>query len=164
MASKFLATTYILPNLEFCLFFRRSFQIGFFHFLLFSRSVMSNSLWPHKLQHSVFPCPSLSPKGCSNSCQLSQCCYPTISSSVIPFSFCLQSFPASGSFLMSWIFASGGKSIGASALASVLSKDIQHWFPMGLTSLTSSESKGLSKVFSNTTIQKHQFFGAQLSL
>ena len=91
-------------------------------------------------------------------------CHPTISSSVVPFSSCLQSFPASGSFLMSWLFTSGGQSIGASALATVLSMNIQGWFPLGWTDLISLQSKGLSRLFSNTTVQKHPFFGAQLSL
>ena len=101
---------------------------------------------------------------CSNSHPLSQWCHPAISSSVIPFSSCLWSFPASGSFLMSWLFSSGDQSIGASASALVLPMNIQDWFPLGLTSLISLQSKGLSRVFSNTTVQKHQFLGAQLSL
>ena len=129
--------------------------------LLFSRSVVSDSLWPYGLQHARLPCPSPSPGACSNSCPLSQWCYPTISSSVIPFSSCSQSFPASGSFLMSQLFASGDQSIGASASALVLLMNIRDWFPLGLTSLISLQPKGLSKVFSNTTVQKHQFFGAQ---
>ena len=95
---------------------------------------------------------------------LSRWCHPTISSSVVPFSFRLQSFPESGSFPMRWLFTSGGQSIGASASASVLPMNIQGWFPLGLTGLISLQSKGLSRVFSNTTAQKHQFFGAQLSL
>ena len=131
--------------------------------LLFSHSVMSNSLRPHGLRHNSLPCPSPSPWVCSNSCPLSWWCYPTISSSVIPFSSCLQSFPALGSFLMSQLFVSGGQSIGASASASVLPMNIQDWFPLGLTGLISLQSKGLSKVFSNTTVQKHQSFGAQPS-
>ena len=117
----------------------------------FSRSVVSDSLWPHG--HSRFPCPSRSPGACSNSCPLSQWCHPTVSSSVAPFSSCLQSFPASGSFPMSWLFASGDQSIGA--LASVLTVNIQGWFSLGWTSLISLHSKGLSRVFSNTTVQKH---------
>ena len=104
-----------------------------------------------------------SPGACWNSCPSSWWCHPVILSSVIPFS-CLQSFPASGSFLMSWLFPSGGQSIGASALASVLPMNIQGWFPVGLTSLISLQSEGLSRVFSNTTVQKHQFFGTQPSL
>ena len=104
------------------------------------------------------------PRACSNSCPVSQWCHPTISYSVGPFSSCLQSFPASGSFLMSRLFTSSGQSIGASALASVLPMNIQDWFPLGSSGLISLLSKGLSRVFSNTTVQKHQFFGAQLSL
>jgi len=131
--------------------------------LLFSSSVMSDSLWPHGLQHIRFPCPSPSPGACSNSCPLCQRCHPTTSPSVIPFSSCLQSFPASGSFL-SQFFTSGGQSIEVSASAPVLPMNIQDWFPLELTGWISLQSKGLSRVFSNTTIQKHQFFGAQLSL
>ena len=131
--------------------------------LLFSCSVMSHSLQPHGLQHTRLHCP-LAPKVCSNSCPLSQWCHPSISSSAIPFSSCLQSFPASGSFLMSQFFASSGQSIGVYALASVLPMNIQDWFPLGMISLISLQSKGFSRVFSNTTVQKHQFFSAQLSL
>ena len=98
----------------------------------FSRSVMSDSLWPHELQHTRPPCPSPTPGACSNSCPSSQWCHLTISSSVVPFSSCLQSFPASGSFSVSQYFTSGGQSIGVSALASVLSMNIQDWFPDGL--------------------------------
>ena len=125
---------------------------------------MFDSLWPHDLQHTRLPCPSPSPGACSNSCQLSQWCHPTISSSVIPFSSCLQSFPASGSFPVSQLCASGDQSIGASASASVLPMNIQDWFPLGLIGLTSLQSKRLSIVFSNTTFQKHQFFSSQSSL
>ena len=132
--------------------------------LLFSCSVVSNSMRPQGLQHTRLPCPSLSPRICSNSCPLSQWCHPTISSSVASFSFCLQSFPASGSFQMSQFFASGGQMIGASALASVLLKNIQDWFPLGLTGFISLLSKGLSRVFSSITIRKHQFFSDQPSL
>ena len=131
--------------------------------LLFSHSVMSNSLRPHGLRHNSLPCPSPSPWVCSNSCPLSWWCYPTISSSVIPFFSHLRSFQALGSFLMSQLFASGGESFGASASASVLSMNIQDWFPLGLTSLI-LQSKGLSRVFSSTIIQKHQFLGTQPSL
>jgi len=130
----------------------------------FSLSVMSDSLWPHGLQHARPPCPSPTPRVHSNSCPLSWWCHPTISSSVIPFSSCLQSFLASGSFQMSQLFASGGQSIGVSASPSVLPMNIQNWFPLGLTGWISLQSKGLSRVFSNTTVQKHQFFSAQLSL
>ena len=134
--------------------------------LLYSCSVMSYSLWPHGLWHARFPCPSPSPRVCSNSCLSSQWCHPTILSSVVPFSSCPQSFPASESFPMSRFFASGGqkKSIGASASASVLPIKIQDWFLLGLASLVSLLSKGLSRVFSNNTVQKHQFFSSPLSL
>ena len=130
----------------------------------FSRSVTSDSLWPHALQHTRPPCPSPTPGACSNSGPSSRWCHPTISSSVISFSSCLQSFPASGSFQMSQFFPSGGQSIGVSASASVLPVNIQDWFPLGLTGLISMQSKGLSRVFSNTTVQKHQFFSTQPSL
>ena len=132
--------------------------------LVFSSSVVSDALRPYALQHTRLPCPSPTPGACSNSCQLSQWCHPIISSSVIPFSSCSQSFPASGSFPMSRLFTSGGQSIGASASASVLPVNIQGWFPLGLTGLISLLSKGLSRVFSSTTIWKHQFFGTQPSL
>ena len=123
---------------------------------------MSDSLWPHGLQDAKLPCPSPAPRAYSNSCPLSRWCHPTISSSVIPFSSCLQSFPASGSFPMSQFFESGDKSIGASALASVLPMNIQDRLPLGLTGWISLHSKGFSRVFSNTTVQKHQLFGAHL--
>ena len=110
------------------------------------------------------PLSSLSLGVCSNSCPLSQWCHPTILSSVAPFSYCLQSFPASEFFPISWLFASGGQSIRASDSAPVLPMNIQGWFPLGLTGLISLKSKGLSRVFSNTTVQKHQFCGTQLSL
>ena len=120
---------------------------------------------PHGLQHTRFPCPSLSPGVCSNSCPLHWWCHPTISSSVIPFASFLQSFPASGYFPMSLdSFTSGGQNIGASALASVLPVHIQGWFPVGLTGLISLQSNGLSRGFSSTTVKKHQLFNAQLSL
>ena len=124
----------------------------------FSRSVMSDSLRPHGLQHARLPCLSPTPGTCSNSCPSSQWCHPTISSSVVPFSSCLQSFPASGSFPMSQFFASGGQSTAVSASASVLPVNIQDWFPLGLIGLISLLSKGVWRVFSNTTVQKHQFF------
>ena len=113
----------------------------------FSCSVVSNSLWPHELQHARLPCPSPTPGACSNSCPSSRWCHPTISSSVVPFPSCLQSFPASGSFLMSQFFTSGGQSIGISASASVLPMNIQDWFALGLTGWISLLSKGLSRVF-----------------
>ena len=130
----------------------------------FSHSVVSDSLRPHGLQHARPPYPSPTPKVYSNSCPLSWWCHPTISSSVVPFSSYLQSLPASESFPVSQFFATGGQSIGVSASASVLSVNILDRFPSGLTSWFSLQSKGLSRVFSNTTVQKHQFFGAQLSL
>ena len=127
----------------------------------FSHSVMSNSLQPHELQHPRPPCPSPTPGVYSNSCPLSQWWHATISSSVVPFSSCPQSFPASGSFQMSQLFAWGGQSIGVSASTSVLSMNTQDW-SLGWTGWISLQSKGLSRVFSNTTVQKHQFFSAQL--
>ena len=132
--------------------------------LQFSRSDMSNSLRPHWLQHARPPCPSPTLRIYSNSCPLSRWCHPTISFSVVPFSFHLQSFPASGSFQMSQFFTSGGQNIGVSASASVLPMNIQGWFPLGLTGMISLLSRGLSRVFSSTTLQKHQFFSTQLSL
>ena len=132
--------------------------------LLFSCSVMSDSLWLNGLQHTGLPCPSPSPKVYSNSCPLSQWCYPTISYSVVPFSSHPQSFPASGSFLMSWLFAPSGQRIGVSASASVLPMNIQGWFSLGLTGWIVLQSKGLSRIFSNTTVQERQCFSTQLSL
>ena len=125
---------------------------------------MSDSLQTHGLQHTRPPCPSPTSRACSNSCPLSRWCHPTISSSAIPFSSCLQSFPASVSFLMSQFFTAGGQSIGVSASPSVLPVIIQDWFPLRLTGWIALQSKGLSRIFSNTTVQKHQFFGTQLSL
>ena len=135
-----------------------------FYSVQFSLSVVSDSLQPHGLQHTRLPCPSPTPGAYSNSRPLSQWCHPTISSSVIPFASCLQSLPASASVSVSQLFTSGALSIGVSALASVLPMDMQDWFPLGCTGWISLQSKGLSRVFSNTTVQKHQFFGAQLSL
>ena len=129
-----------------------------------SRSVLSDSLWPRGLWHARLPWPSPTPGAYSDSCPSSRWCHPTISSSVVPFSSCLQSFPASGSFQMSQFFASGGQSTGVSASASVLPMNIKDWLPLGWTGWLSLQSKGLSRVFSNTTVQKHQFFGTQLSL
>ena len=134
----------------------------------FSHSVESNSLWLHGLQHARLPCLSPTPGAGSNSCPSSQWCHPTISSSVVPFSSCPQSFPASGSFPVSQFFASGGQSTGVSASASVLPMNTQDWFPLGLISLTSLQSKRLSRVFSNTTVlkasilQRSAFFMVQL--
>ena len=122
------------------------------------------SLRFHGTQHARPPCPSPTPGVRPNPCPLSPWCYPTISSSVIPFSSCPQSFPASGSFQMSQLFVSCGQSIGVSALTSALPMNTQNWSPLGWTGLISLQSKGLSRVLSNATVQKHQFFGAQLSL
>ena len=130
----------------------------------FSFSVMSDSLQPHGLQHAGLPCPSPTPGVHSNSHPLSLWCHPTISSSVIPFSSCLQSFPASGPSPMSVFYTSGGQSIGVSASASALPMDIQGWFPQWLTASISLLPKGLSRVFSNTSVQKPQFFSTQLAL
>ena len=129
-----------------------------------SHSVVADSWRPHGLQHARLPCPSPTPRAHSNSCQSSQWCHTTISSSVVPFSFCLQSLPAPGSFQMSQFFTSDDQSIGVSASASVLPMRIQDWHPLGWTGWISLQSKGLSRVFSNTTVQKHQYFGFQLSL
>ena len=130
------------------------------HSVQFSCSVMADSLQNHALQHSRLHCPP-TPRACSNSSPSSQWCHQTISFSAIPFSFCLQSFPASGSFSVSQFFTSGRQSIGDSTSSSVLPMIIQDWFPLGWISL---QSRGLSRVFSNITVQKHQFFSAQLSL
>ena len=126
----------------------------------FSRSVVSYSLRPHGLQQARPPCPSPTPGVYSGPCPLSQWCHPTFHSSVIPLFSCLQSFPASGAFPVSQLFVSGGQSIGVSASASGLPMNIQDWSPLGLTGWISLQSKGLSRVFSNTTIQKHQLFSA----
>ena len=125
--------------------------------LQFSHSVMSDSLWPHEQQHARPPCPSPTPRVHPNPCPLSQWCHPTISSSVIPFSSCPQSFPASGFFQMSQLSTSGGPSTGVSASTSVLPMNTQDWSPLRWTGWISLQSKGLSRVFSNTTVQKHQF-------
>ena len=130
----------------------------------FSRSVVSDSLRSNGLQHARPPCLSSTPRACSNSYPSSRWCHPAISSSVIPSSSCPQSLPASGSFPMSQLFTWGGQSIGVSALASVLPMNTQDWSPLGLTGWISLQSKGLSRVFSSTTVQKHRFFGAQPSL
>ena len=144
--------SFISPPAQTCLFV---------HFSSLSRV---DSLWPHGLQHARPPCPSPTPRAHSNSCPLSQWCHPTISFSVDPFSSCPQFFPASGSSPMSQFFTWGGQSIGVSASTSVLPMNTQDWFPLAWTGLISLQPKGLSGVFSNTTVQKHQFFCAQLSL
>ena len=128
----------------------------------FSHSVVSNSLRTNKLQHTRPPCLPPTPRVYSNSCLLSLWCHPTIWSSVVPFSSCLQSFPASGSFPVSQFFACGGQNIGVLASISVLPINIQDWSPLGWTGWISLQARGFSRVFSNTTVQKHQFFGAQL--
>ena len=130
--------------------------------LLFSHSVISDSLQPHGLQHTMLPCPSPSPRACSNSYPLSRECQPTISSSVIPFSSCLQSFPTLGYYLKSQLYTSVGQSTGASASASVVPMYIQDWFPLRWTDLISLQSKELSRVFPNTIVQKHQFLALSL--
>ena len=132
--------------------------------LLFNHLVVSDSLRHHGLQHARLPYPSPSPEVCSSSCPLRWWCHPTISSSITLFSFCPQSFPASGTFPMSRSFASGDQNTGASVLASVVPMSIQGWFPLRLTALISLLSKALSGVFSSTTVQKHQFFSALSSL
>ena len=147
-------------------FLHKFLKVGFYFqkvLVQFSHSVVSASLRPHELQHARLPCPSPTPRAYSNSCPSSRWCHPTISYSVIPFSSRLQSFPASGSFQLSQVFASGAQSIGVSASASVLPVNIQDWFPLGWTGLI-LQSKGLPRVFSNTTVLKHQFFSTQLSL
>ena len=129
----------------------------------FSGSVVSDSLRPHESQHARLPCPSPTPGVYPNSCPLSRWCHPAISSSVVPFSSCPQCLPGSGSFPMSQLFTSGGQSIGVSASVSVLPMNTQDWSPLGWTGWISLQFRGLSRVFSNTTVQKHQFFGTQLS-
>ena len=143
-------------------------MLGFYRWTLssvqFSCIVVSDFLQPHELQNARPPCPSPTPGVYPNSCPLSRWCILTISSSVIPFSSCLRSFPTSVFFSMSQLFESGGQSIGVSASASVLPMNNQDWFPLGWTGWISLQSKGLSRVFSNTTVQKHQFLCSQLSL
>ena len=143
--------------------------LSIFWILLFRCPVMSDSLWPHGLQHTRPLCPSQSPKGCPSSHPLHQWCHPAISSSDALFSFCPQSFPASGSFPVSWLFATDDQNTGVSSSfrwvsASVLPMSIQGWFPLRLTDLISLQSKGLSGVFSSITVQRHQFFGSLPSL
>ena len=140
-----------------------SLTVVLFSSVQVSCSVVSDSLRSHEPQHTRPPCPLPTPRVHSNPCPLSWWCHPTISSSVIPFSSCPQSFPASGSFPMSQLFASGGQSIGVSAPTSVLPRNTRDWPPLGWTGWISLLSKGLSRIFSNTAVQKHQFFGAQLS-
>ena len=151
----------LLGYTMFCLSIHQYWTYGYFLDFHYYESVQFSSvtqlcliLWPHGLQHARLPCPSPTPRACSNSCSSSQWCHPAILSSVVPFSSCLQSFPASGSFPMSQFFASDGPSIGVSASASVLPMNIQDWFPLGLTGWISMQSKGLSRILSNTTVQK----------
>ena len=129
----------------------------------FNLSIVPNSLQPHEPQHTRLPCPPPIPRVYQNSCPMSRWCHQTISSSVVSFSSCPQSFPLSGTFQISQLFTSGGQSIGVPASTSVLPMNIQDWSPLGCTGWTTFQSKGLSRVFSNTTVQKHQFFGVQLS-
>ena len=139
------------------------FPATVFSSVQFCHSVMSNSLWPHESQLARPPCPSPAPRVHSNLCPSSQWCHPAIWFSVVPFSSCPQSLPASESFPMSQLFAWGGQSIGVSALASVFPMNTQDWSPLERTGWISLQSKGLSRVFFKTTIQEHQFFSAQLS-
>ena len=157
---RFILILHLLWNLKKIFSFKTkhnvtSFLHGSFCSVQFSCSVVFDSLQSHGLQHPRLPCPSPAPGACSNSCPLSRWCHPTITSSVVPFSSRLQSFPATGSFQMSQFFASGGQSIGASASASVLPVNIQGWFPLRMIGLISMLSKEFSRVFSNTTVQKH---------
>ena len=154
--------THILGGLQLLVLLRKQIKYHLYKMLIssvqFSHSVRSDSLRPHESQHARPPCPSPTPGVYSNSCPSSRWCHPAISSSVIPFSSCPQSLPASGSFPISQLFAWGGQSIGVSASASVLAMNTQDWSPSGWTGWISLQSKGLSRVFSNTTVQKHQFF------
>ena len=150
-------------NITYQIILVKYFSLRFLSSVQFSRSVVSNSLRPHESQHARPPCPSPTPKVHSDSRPSSRWCHPAISSSVIPFSSCPPSLPESESFPMSQLFAWGGQSIGVSALASFLPKNTQDWSPSEWTCWISLQSKGLSGVFSNTTVQKHQFFSVQLS-
>jgi len=161
----FLISSFIYWLFRSVLFSLHEFVVLIYFFpVQFSLSVVSNSLKPHGLQHIRLPCQSPTPGAFSNPCPSSQWCYPTISSSVVHFSSFLQSFPASGSFQMGQFFISGSQIIGASASASVFPMNIQSWLSFWLTGMISLQSKGLSRVFSSTKVQKHQFFSAQLSL
>ena len=156
-----------MPGYSFCpvlIPMSEAFSVSFILAVQFSRSVVSDSLWPHESQHARPPCPSPTPRVHSDLRPLSQWCHPAISSSVIPFFSCPQSLPASEHFPMSQLFAWGGQSTGVSALASFLPKKSQGWSPSEWPCWISLQSKGLSRVFSNTTVWKHQFFGVQLSL
>ena len=153
----------VFPYECFCLGWPSITTISYNYPVLFSHSVASNSLWSHETQHTRPPCPSPTPRVYPNACPSSQWCHQAISSSVIPFFSCPQSLPASGSFPMSQFFTWGGQSTGVSALAPFLPKKSQGWSPSEWTGWISLQSKGLSRVFSNTTVQRHQFFSAQLS-
>ena len=158
----FLYTQYYI-KISFNDYFIRSKKLQTISSVQFSHSVVSDSLWPHESQHARFPCPSPTPRVHSDSRPSSQWCHPAISSSVVPFSFCPQFLPASESFPMNQLFAWGGQSTGVSALASFLPKKSQGWSPSEWTGWISLQCKGLSRVFSSTTVQKHQFFSAQPS-
>ena len=145
---------------SYCLYF---YFLHFFSSVQFSHSVVSDSLWAHELQHTRPPCPSSNPGVYPNSCPSSWWCHPAISSSIVPFFSCPQSLPSSESFPVSQVFAWGGQSIGVSASVSVLPMNTQDWSPLGWTGWISLQFKGLSRIFSNTTVQRHQFFSAQLS-
>ena len=151
--------------MQVCMWVCLLFKLSLYYFFISSVAQSCQTLQPHGLQHARLPCPSPTPRVYSSSCPLTWWCHPTISSSVVPFSGCLWSFPASGSFQMNQFFESGGQSIGVSASASVPPMDIQNWFPLGLRLVGSPCSlRDSQDVFSNTTVQKHLFFGAQLSL
>ena len=163
---EFLIGPWEIHQPKFCFYceIRRRVGIGkSFSSVQFSRSVVSDSLRPHESQHTRTPCPSPTPRVYSNLCPSSRWCHPAISSSVVPFSSCPQSLQASGSFPTIQLFAWGGQSTGVSASASVLPMNTQDWSPLGWTGWISLWSKGLSRVFSNTTVKRHQVFGAQLS-
>ena len=156
--------TWLLENLKLYMIHIQFSSVAQFSSVQFSCSVVSDSSRPNEPQHARHPCLSPTPRVHPNPCPLTWWCHPTISSSVVPFSSCPQSFPASGSFQMSQLFASGGQSIGLSPSTWVLPMNTQDWFPLGLTGWISLQFKGLSRIFSNTTVQKHQLFGIQLSL
>ena len=159
----YISVSLLLSRIQGCCYHLSKFLIYVFSSVQFSHSVVSNSLQPHELQHARPPFPTPTPRVDSNSRPLSRWCHPAISSSVVPFSSCSQSFPASESFPMGQLFAWGGQSTGVSALASFLPKNTQDWSPLGWTGWISLQSKGRSRVFSNATVQKRQFFSAQLS-
>ena len=163
MSSAYLRLLIFLPAILIPACASSNLAFRLMYYCQFSRSVLSNSLWPHELQHARPPCPSPTPGVHSDSHPSSQWCHPAISSSIIPLSSCPQSFLASESFPISQHFTWGGQSIGVSASTSVLPMNTQYWSPLEWTGWISLQSKGLSRVFSNTTVQKHQFFSTQLS-